>query len=120
LRQAKQRLFRIIVSETTFHLWKMRNARVIGQTPPTAQESLNKWRYIINKHIEVDFILARRPKGGHQVSINPRLVDQTWSPILLDVNIMREGWINKPRVLVGTGPPDKVAPSPTLPSTRCA
>ncbi|KAJ7229812.1 hypothetical protein GGX14DRAFT_343610 [Mycena pura] len=112
MRQAKQRLFRIIVSETTFHLWKMRNARVIGRTPQTAQESLNKWRFTINRRIEIDFVLARRPRGGHQASLNPRLVDQTWSPILSDVNIMREGWINKPRVLVGTRPPDRVAQAP--------
>ncbi|KAJ7210371.1 hypothetical protein GGX14DRAFT_363630, partial [Mycena pura] len=120
VRQAKQRLFRIIVSETTFHLWKMRNARVIGKTPLSAQESLNKWRFTINKRVEMDFVLARHPREGHHASLNPRLVDETWSPILVDVNVMREGWFHKPRVLVGTRPPDKVAPSPTLPTTRCA
>ncbi|KAJ7209128.1 hypothetical protein GGX14DRAFT_364814 [Mycena pura] len=120
MRQAKQRLFMIIISETTFHLWKMRNARIIGQTPPSARESINKWHFAINKRVEIDFILAGRPKKGPQASLSPRIVDQTWLPILLDARIMHEGWIRRPRGLVGKEPPDKVSSSPTLPSARCA
>ncbi|KAJ7226833.1 hypothetical protein GGX14DRAFT_347354 [Mycena pura] len=120
LRQAKQRLFMILISETTFHLWKMRNARVIGQTPPTARESINKWRFAINKRVEIDFVLAGRPKKGPQASLSPHIVDKTWLPILSDERIMHEGWIRRPRGLVGKEPPDKVCSSPTLPSARCA
>ncbi|KAJ7220660.1 hypothetical protein GGX14DRAFT_354602 [Mycena pura] len=114
LRQAKQRLFRIIISETIFHLWKMRNARVIGLVPPTASESINKWRFIINKRMEIDFVLARRPRAGSQASLKSCLVDQTWLPILSDQHIMREGWIHRPKVLVGTEPPNEASSSPTL------
>ncbi|KAJ7052364.1 hypothetical protein C8F01DRAFT_998180 [Mycena amicta] len=97
------RLFRILVSESAFLIWKLRNERRMDANVDThaKQAVLNRWYAAINSRLEIDRTLANRPARSALTSLNPVLVLQTWSPIISNQNILPENWLKEPRVLVG-------------------
>ncbi|KAJ7055340.1 hypothetical protein C8F01DRAFT_994543 [Mycena amicta] len=98
-----QRLFRILVSESAFLIWKLRNERRINPDIDThsKQEVINRWYAAINARLDIDRVLARRPAKGALPSLNPSLVLETWSSVIQDANVLPYNWLREPRVLVG-------------------
>ncbi|KAJ7844549.1 hypothetical protein B0H13DRAFT_2286348 [Mycena leptocephala] len=101
--EGTERLYRILVSEAAYLIWKIRNERVINRdgAPATEQEIINKWHYHINHRLQVDKILANRPPEGKKSALAPKKVLETWSGILAEEGMMPENWLREPRVLVG-------------------
>ncbi|KAJ7824831.1 hypothetical protein B0H13DRAFT_1658299 [Mycena leptocephala] len=101
--EGAERLYRILVSEAAYLIWKIRNERVINRdgAPATEQEILNKWNYHINHRLQVDIILANRPPEGKKSALAPKVVLETWSGTLDKEGTMPENWLREPRVLVG-------------------
>ncbi|KAJ7019064.1 hypothetical protein C8F04DRAFT_976188 [Mycena alexandri] len=108
------RLYRILISESLFMIWKIRNNSVIkreGAAVP-AHEIHNKWLYAINLRLNFDRALTNHAKFGKQNSIKTPLVLQTWSSTLMEEDKLPENWIRAPRVLVGTEQQSSHHPSP--------
>ncbi|KAJ7833746.1 hypothetical protein B0H13DRAFT_1582429, partial [Mycena leptocephala] len=82
----------------------VRNERVISRdgTPATEEEIINKWKFTINQRLQVDIILANRPRKGKRPALAPHLVTTTWSKTLDDEHKLPANWLREPRVLVGS------------------
>ncbi|KAJ7896843.1 hypothetical protein B0H13DRAFT_1504969, partial [Mycena leptocephala] len=98
-----ERLYRILMSEAAYLIWKIRNEHVINQDgePATEQEIVNKWHYHINYRLKVDTTLAICPSKGKKPTLAPKKVLETWSGILDNEGAMPDNWLRDPRVLVG-------------------
>ncbi|KAJ7739789.1 hypothetical protein DFH07DRAFT_752023 [Mycena maculata] len=103
-KQGTQRLYRILMSESAYLIWKLRNERVISRdgTPATDEEIKNRWKYHINQRLQVDMTLARRPRLGKRPALAPLLVLTTWSRILDNEQSLPADWLREARVLVGS------------------
>ncbi|KAJ7715583.1 hypothetical protein B0H16DRAFT_1339649, partial [Mycena metata] len=112
------RLYRILVSESIFVIWKIRNDTVINHDGQPVPENMihNKWLQAINLRLTFDRALTNHAKYGKQNSIKSSLVLQTWSSTLLNEELLPGDWIKHPRVLVGIEP--KSSHPPSQPSGR--
>jgi ribonuclease HI len=104
MKRGAQRLYRILMSESAYLIWKIRNDRVISRDgePATEDEIVNKWKYTINLRLQVDRTLANRPINGKRPALAPQLVLATWSDTLDDEQSLPAYWLREPRVLVGS------------------
>ncbi|KAJ6475887.1 hypothetical protein DFH09DRAFT_1253527 [Mycena vulgaris] len=80
------RLFRILISESAFLIWKLRCERVIQDKLHSSSEVQNRWIHLLNK------------------KTLPTLVLSTWRHILLEEHKLPDDWLREPRVLVGIVP----------------
>ncbi|KAJ7733387.1 hypothetical protein DFH07DRAFT_780608 [Mycena maculata] len=50
VKRGTQRLYQILISKSTYLIWRLRNERVIsgGRTPATEEEIKNRWKYQVN------------------------------------------------------------------------
>ncbi|KAF8178395.1 hypothetical protein K438DRAFT_1605221, partial [Mycena galopus ATCC 62051] len=98
-----QRLYKILISESMYTIWKIRNKRVISRSgDPLAETAIvNKWVSNLNQCLQQDIMLANRPKGSKRPHLAPSLVHETWSGILDDEGNLPENWLKGSRVLVG-------------------
>jgi ribonuclease HI len=103
-KRGTQRLYRILMSESAYMIWRLRNDRVISRDgePATTDEIMNKWKFVINQRLQVDRTLASRPKMGKRPALAPQLVLATWSNTLDDEYSLPADWLREPRVLVGS------------------
>ncbi|KAJ7834276.1 hypothetical protein B0H13DRAFT_1653372 [Mycena leptocephala] len=110
------RLYRILISESVYVIWKNRNDSMIGQggEPMPDNKIHNEWLHAINLCLKFDCVLTNYTKYGKQNSIKTSLVLQTWSSTLADEDKLPENWIREPRVLVGTEPPSSHPPPQPL------
>ncbi|KAJ7019152.1 hypothetical protein C8F04DRAFT_1324243 [Mycena alexandri] len=110
------RFYRILISESLFIIWKIRNDCVIGNggVPLPVNEIRNKWLFTMNQRLDLDRVLSNRLKYG-AVSIRPLLVLQTWASTLKNEVELPQNWLIGPRVLVGIEPNQ---PSATPPRRR--
>ena len=93
------RLYRIIVSESTYLIWALRNNRVINDKGhPSPAEIRNRWISSINSHLSLDCLLSN-PKY-EQKALNKGLVRQTWREVLMDKDNLPEDWTKGAGVLV--------------------
>ncbi|KAJ7497835.1 hypothetical protein B0H11DRAFT_1696870, partial [Mycena galericulata] len=97
------RLYRIIITESIYLIWKTRCDSVIGRAgePVPEIETQNKWVSVINERLKIDCALTNERKYGKQASVAPTLVLQTWSNTLKDEHKLPENWLREPEVLVG-------------------
>ncbi|KAJ7164546.1 hypothetical protein C8R43DRAFT_878575, partial [Mycena crocata] len=97
------RLYRMIMSESTFFIWKLRCDRVIKYNgdPYTKAEVQNRWIALLNEKLEIDRALTNRVKFGKQYSVDPLLVLDTWRGSLLEEHKLSRNWLREPEVLVG-------------------
>jgi ribonuclease HI len=104
LKHGTQRLYRILISESAYLIWLLRNERVISRdgAPATEEEIKNRWKSAINQRLQVDKTLANRPTRGKRPALAPKLVLDTWSNILDDERSLPADWLWEPRVLVGS------------------
>ncbi|KAF8873963.1 hypothetical protein CPB85DRAFT_1236647 [Mucidula mucida] len=99
--RGKERLRRILISESAHLIWKLRNDRVINERPSyTRREIENRWKYVINRRLELDCLLANKEKFGKK-AISKSLVLNTWRDTLPDEH--EDDWMKETGVLVGSG-----------------
>ncbi|KAF8164234.1 hypothetical protein K438DRAFT_1429458, partial [Mycena galopus ATCC 62051] len=103
LKSGTRRLYRILVSESAYTIWKLRNDRVISRAgaPLTEQEILNRWKYDLNQRLQQDVILANRSARRNRPRLAPALVKETWAGTLDEEDRLPENWLKESRVLVG-------------------
>ncbi|KAJ7877241.1 hypothetical protein B0H14DRAFT_2713064 [Mycena olivaceomarginata] len=100
--RGESRLYRILLSESAYLIWKLRCERVIGGKPGASdQEIENRWRWTINNRLEIDRLLTNTKWGKH--TIQKSLVLQTWRNTLANEDRLPEDWTGKAGVLVGEG-----------------
>ena len=102
------RLFRIIVSESMYMIWKIRCERSITwNNDPTkfhAQHEIhNKWLQTINSRLKTDSLQTNR-KIFKKKTIEPKTVLKTWKKCLSENMHYTKNWCGKTGVLVGIKP----------------
>ncbi|KAJ7208622.1 hypothetical protein GGX14DRAFT_365373 [Mycena pura] len=101
--QGARRLYRILISESAYLIWRLRNERVIEGPPKVWIEEIeNKFRFVIKQRLQIDRVLANRPRKGKCPALPSKLVLETWSKILDHGQSLPADWLREPRVLVGT------------------
>ena len=100
-----QRLYRILMSESAYLIWKIRNKRVISDEgqPATKNEIKNKWMYAINDRLRMDCRMTNTHRYGKK-ALKVKLVEKTWSGVLRDEEALPATWsTGSTEVLVGIG-----------------
>ena len=102
------RLFRIIVSESMYMIWKIRCERTIAWSDDpdkthSPYEIHNKWLLAINTRLRMDSVQTNN-KIFKKKSIDPKIVLQTWKNCLKDNLHETRNWCGKTGVLVGITP----------------
>ncbi|KAJ7743800.1 hypothetical protein B0H16DRAFT_1322558, partial [Mycena metata] len=97
------RLYRLLISESSYLIWKLRNESVISNdgAEPSTSEVRNRWIYTMNDRLETDIFLANPMTLKDRAHIAPALVLQTWHKTLLEGDKLPQNWLREPRVLVG-------------------
>ncbi|KAH9843024.1 uncharacterized protein C8Q71DRAFT_877817 [Rhodofomes roseus] len=106
-RESLSRLWRILVSEAAYLIWKLRCERVIehGDDPGWQHSSaavVRRWYASINRRLQLDLVATRRSFGG--LATSRILVWSTWTATIGDELGLPEDWTVVPRVLVGIDP----------------
>ncbi|KAJ7195743.1 ribonuclease H-like protein [Mycena pura] len=98
--RGRQRLYRVLISESAYLIWRLRNERVIQNegAPASAEEIKNKFKFTINQRLQIDKILANRPRKGKLPTLPPKLVLGTWSGIMDNEQNLPNDWLREPRV----------------------
>jgi ribonuclease HI len=104
IKRGAQRLYRILMSESAYQIWRLRNERVIDRDgePASEEEIMNKFRFAVNQRLQMDKVLANRPRKGKLPALAPKLVLETWSNTLDNEQSLPTDWLREPRVLVGS------------------
>ncbi|KAJ7714014.1 ribonuclease H-like protein [Mycena metata] len=112
------RLYRILITESMYLIWKLRCECVIGRSgePPAENEIHNRWVRTINERLEIDISLTNEMKFGKQYSLKPAVVLETWRGTLENEGNMPRNWLRQPEVLVGIA--SKGSQRPLPPSSR--
>jgi hypothetical protein len=102
------RLYRILVSESTYFIWKLRCERRISMGDnPEAQHATheihNRWLHVINSRLTMERLLTDRRRYGKK-ALSVQSVTQTWDEILLDRMNLPNNWTKQAGVLVGIRP----------------
>ncbi|KAJ7699841.1 hypothetical protein B0H16DRAFT_1348916, partial [Mycena metata] len=99
-------LYRIIMTESMYLIWKIRCEVVIKNNgePKTITEIHNRWVALINERLKIDRNLTNQMRFGKQHSLPPSLVLETWKGTLLDEDKLPPLWLREPVVLVGILP----------------
>ncbi|KAJ7694935.1 hypothetical protein B0H14DRAFT_2310776, partial [Mycena olivaceomarginata] len=94
------RLFRIIVSESAYLIWKVRKEQVVGGCKHTETEIRNRWVSCMNMQLKMDQLLTDRLRYGNR-ALDIRKVLHTWDGLLMDNENLPHNWIWQSGVLVG-------------------
>jgi hypothetical protein len=102
-----QRLRKILLTESAWTIWVMRNNRVIGGKNPAPKPAIQaKWLSTINRKLELD-LLKINQRRYHTKAISRALVRSTWQGIVdkdavpPDRNGASQDWTRSTEVLVG-------------------
>jgi hypothetical protein len=79
------RLFRIIVSESAYLIWKVRKEQVVGGIH-------NRWVSCMNMQLKIDQLLTDRLRYGNR-ALDIRKVLHTWDRVLMDNKNLPDNWI---------------------------
>ena len=113
--KGKNRLYRVLMSETAFLIWKLRNERRIRDEDAQehrniTNETTSRWTNAINKRLTIDRHLTNDIRFGKR-ALNSKLVKNTWRGCLKNEEYLPENWDRNRGVLVGisgTPPPGHV------------
>lgn len=102
------RLFRIMISESAFMIWKIRCERQIEREDDptrahTGREVHNKWVSMMNTRLRLDITMTDRRFG--KKALSPRRVQATWRGTLKDEEYLPEEWCGPSGVLASREPP---------------
>ncbi|KAJ3833351.1 hypothetical protein F5878DRAFT_546708, partial [Lentinula raphanica] len=96
----ESRLYRIVISESAHMIWKLRNERVINQTPPLTRERIeHRWKATIHGRYQIDCILTSSKFGKRKMP--NRVKRGTWRNVIQTENIPSEEDREGIGVLVG-------------------
>ncbi|KAJ7247691.1 hypothetical protein C8J57DRAFT_973806, partial [Mycena rebaudengoi] len=97
------RLFRILITESVFLIWKLRNDCVIANDGVLASKPAihNRWLQLINERLTIDRNLTSEIKHGKQYSLSVPLILETWKGTLKGEEDLPDDWVRGPEVLVG-------------------
>ncbi|KAJ7138835.1 hypothetical protein C8R46DRAFT_921730 [Mycena filopes] len=111
------RLYRILISESVYLIWKLRCERVIARegVPHSLAEIQNRWIHMLNERIDVDRFMACDISFRQKKPALPALVLKTWSRTLLSEEKLPKDWLREPEVLVGIVPRRSQRSSPPDP-----
>ncbi|KAJ7924130.1 ribonuclease H-like protein [Mycena leptocephala] len=101
------RLYRILISESAYLIWKIRCERVIGRDGEFHSESEihNRWVHTLNDRLEIDRFMACDYTLQSKKLVPPSLVVHTWNRTLLSEDKLPKDWLTAtPKVLVGIVP----------------
>jgi ribonuclease HI/exonuclease III len=92
----KNRLYRIILSETAYLIWKMRNERRIqdedgAEHDNVIEETTRRWRKTMNKRLTIDRHLTDNKRFGKR-AVKPELVKWTWKGTLENEENLPTDW----------------------------
>ncbi|KAJ3846661.1 hypothetical protein EV368DRAFT_52472, partial [Lentinula lateritia] len=62
------RLFRILISESAYLIWKLRCERVIGEKTINITQITNQWRWSIESRLNLDCLLTSKKFSAGKVS----------------------------------------------------
>jgi len=95
------RLWKIIITESAYLIWRLRCERVIQKTGQafTREEISNRWIKMMNERLQLD----RRMTNKHfeRKAINKSIVEQTWKRVIHGAKNLDKDWITNIGVLVG-------------------
>ncbi|KAI0080617.1 hypothetical protein K474DRAFT_1589718, partial [Panus rudis PR-1116 ss-1] len=99
----RARLYRIIISESVFLIWKLRNERRIthADDPSFSHSPLKirrQWVHAINTRLGLDREMTNRRKYG-SAALSSDLVLATWRKTLRNETELPENWISAPELL---------------------
>ncbi|KAH9915666.1 ribonuclease H-like domain-containing protein [Fomitopsis serialis] len=83
------RLYRILMTESAYLIWKLRNERVIVSdtnprpTPATSEEIESRWTKALNERLAIDCLMTNTKKYQKK-AIKYSVVKRTWTGILKD------------------------------------
>ncbi|KAL6303159.1 hypothetical protein BKA93DRAFT_818149 [Sparassis latifolia] len=108
IRLGATRLYRILMSEAAYLIWKLRCEQRISKEDDKSQwhapaEITNRWKYAINKRLQLDCAMTRTHFGAK--ALPKQLVLQTWSGTLDHEDQLPDDWTLHNKVLVGMDPP---------------
>ncbi|KAJ7855652.1 hypothetical protein B0H14DRAFT_2754529 [Mycena olivaceomarginata] len=92
--RGESRLYRVLLSESAYLIWKLRCERVIGGKPGASDQE-------IENQLEIDRLLTNTKWGKH--TIQKLLVLQTWRNTLANKDRLPKDWTGKAGVLMGEG-----------------
>jgi ribonuclease HI len=97
------RLYRIIVTESAYLIWKMRCERVMKNNGahPTEVEIHNRWVNTMNARVQMDCNMTHR---RYKKALPAKTVLRTWTGVLANEDQLPEDWTGVSGVLVGIGP----------------
>ncbi|KAJ7724596.1 hypothetical protein DFH07DRAFT_724112, partial [Mycena maculata] len=97
------RLYRILVTESTYLIWKLSNKSVTQNrgTAPSAYAAHKRWVSLMNEQLKIDCFMATAKSNQNKILVPPGVVLQTWSRTLLNEMSLPKDWLRDPRVLVG-------------------
>ncbi|KAF8331029.1 uncharacterized protein EI90DRAFT_2920696, partial [Cantharellus anzutake] len=106
LRKGETRLYRIVMLECAWQIWKARCRRVINPDHPqtTLTEIKNALRAGLNDKLQQDIALTNRKTYGRK-ALPTKLVLHTWSGNLHEEGRLPDNWLNSTGVLVGIPDP---------------
>jgi ribonuclease HI len=101
----KNRIYRIIMSETAYLIWKLRNERRIrdddGQERQGIEaETESRWINALNKRLTIDRLLTNGRRFGKR-AMKEKLVKKTWGGCLDNEEGLPRDWYKRKEVLVG-------------------
>ncbi|KAJ3810805.1 hypothetical protein F5876DRAFT_41036 [Lentinula aff. lateritia] len=102
----KSRLLRILISESAYLIWKIRNERVISNNPPLTETQIkNRWRWTIENRLWMDCIITSRKL---QKRTSRKVVEDTWKNVVEDKEellqkIRESGVLVSIRIDIGVG-----------------
>ncbi|KAJ7747677.1 hypothetical protein DFH07DRAFT_775991 [Mycena maculata] len=114
------RLYRILITESAYLIWKLRNESVIqnGGTAPPAAAVHNRWVSLMNERLKIDAFMATTRSDQHKILVPPEVVLQTWGRTLLNEVSLPKDWLRDPRVLVGIKTVSSSTAGPPLKGVR--
>lgn len=99
------RLYRILISETAYLIWKLRCERVIqhGGDPDRYRSSIeiaHRWTAALNTRLTLDRQMTRF--GLSKRALKKNIVKSTWCNVLENEEALAEDWLQATEVLVGS------------------
>ncbi|KAJ4501346.1 hypothetical protein C8R41DRAFT_892509 [Lentinula lateritia] len=76
------RLFRILISESAYLIWKLRCERVIGEKTINIAQITNQWTWSIESRLNLDCLLTSKKFSAGKVS--KEMVKKTWGKLVSD------------------------------------
>ncbi|KAJ7302897.1 hypothetical protein DFH08DRAFT_614223, partial [Mycena albidolilacea] len=100
-RPGKKQLYKILITESTHLIWKLRNERAIGgDGPAPLAKIVNQWLKTIDNGLAIDCATTNTKKYGRK-ALKSSLVKKTWQKMLQNERTLAKDWPSTVRVLVG-------------------